>query len=307
MLPDEYLELAKKVNNWGRWGPDDQRGTLNLLTPEAIIRGAACVKQGRAMPLGLRLSERGPQTGALRGRINPIRTMVAINEALSPDPDGAAMSDDMVVMSPQGATHWDALAHVSCGGKLYNGFDASTITTAGATKLGIHTTGPIVGRGILLDVARAAGVEFLAGGHALTAEDLDAAASWGSVKVHPGDIVLVRTGHIRHFHAGDRDRYMYTSPGLSMKTVEWFHDHDIAAVATDTIALEVYPCERDDLFFPVHALHLVEMGLIQGQNFDLEALSEDCASDRVFEFLFEGTPEPFVRGLGSPVNPVAIK
>ncbi len=306
-LPDEYVELAKKLNNWGRWGPDDQRGTLNFITPEAVVRAAQLVKVGKAISLALPMSDRGPQTGALKGRINPIKTMVAINEPLSQDPDGAAMSDDLLIVSPQGSTHWDALAHVSRDGLLYNGFSASQITTDGAHKLGIHKTGPIVGRGILLDVARAAGVDRLTGGHALTGQDLDAAATWGGIKPAPGDIVLVRTGHIQLLHQGDRDGYLFTSPGLSMKTAEWFYDHQVAAVATDTIALEVYPCERDDLMFPVHMLHLVEMGLTQGQNFDLEELGRDCADDRVYEFFFEGTPEPIVRGLGSFVNPIAVK
>ncbi len=306
-LPDEYFELASKVNNWGRWGDDDQRGTLNFITPERIVKAAQLVKQGKAISLSLALSENGPQTGALRGRINPIKTMVAINEPLSADPEGPAMSDDLVVLSPQGATHWDALAHVSRNGLLYNGFEASTINTSGAHKLGIHKTGPIVGRGILLDVARTAGVDRLSGGHALTSDDLDAASTWGGIKPTSGDIVLVRTGHISLLHQGDKDGYIFTSPGLSMKTAEWFHDNEIAAVATDTIALEVYPCEREDLMLPVHMLHLVEMGLTQGQNFDLEALALDCAQDRTYEFFLEATPEPLVRGLGSMVNAIAIK
>jgi len=306
-LPESYLQLAKRVNNWGRWGADDQRGTLNFITAEAVCRAAACVKQGKVFSLALPLSENGPQNGALRGRINPIHTMVAINEPLSGDPDGPCMNDDFVVMSPQGSTHWDALAHVSVGGKLYNGVAAATVTGRGARQLAIHKTGPVVGRGILLDCARAAGVDRLAGGHALTADDLEAAASWGKVKVASGDIVLVRTGHIQNLKEGDRDAYVMTSPGLSTKTVEWFHDNEIAAVATDTIALEVYPCEEVGMLFPVHALHLVEMGLMQGQNFDLEELAQDCAADRCYEFLFSGTPEPLVRGLGAPVNPVAVK
>jgi hypothetical protein len=92
-----------------------------------------------------------------------------------------------------------------------------------------------------------------------------------------------------------------------MMTVEWFHDRDAAAVATDNLAFEVYPCEREDCLLPVHLLHLVEMGMTQGQNFDLEALAADCADDGVYEFFLDASPQPFVGGIGSPVNPVAIK
>jgi len=87
----------------------------------------------------------------------------------------------------------------------------------------------------------------------------------------------------------------------------WFHDHDLAAVATDTMAFEVWPPQRKDCLFPLHLLDLVEMGLLQGQNFDLEALAADCADDGVYEFLLEASPEPFVAGLGGPVVPVAVK
>jgi len=89
--------------------------------------------------------------------------------------------------------------------------------------------------------------------------------------------------------------------------VRWFRRHDVAAVATDTMSFEVFPCERDDLFFPVHLLDLVEMGMIQGQNFQLEALAADCADDGVYTFLLEATPDPFVKAVGAPVQPIAVK
>jgi kynurenine formamidase len=307
-LPEEFHELARRVNNWGRWGADDEIGTLNLITPEVVRRAAASVRRGAAFPLAIPLSGDGPQTGAVPGRMNPLRTMVSVNEPLLGDPALVCFSDDVVVMSLQAATHWDSLAHASYDDRVYNGFGASAaVTAAGARRCGIDKVASLVGRGVLLDVARARGVERLDGGHALTAEDLDAAEELARVAVGPGDVVLVRTGQIQLFRQGQRDRYMYPSPGLSTMTVEWFHGRDVAAVAADTLPFEVCPFERDDVVLPVHLLHLVEMGLTQGQNFDLEALAADCADDGVYAFLLEASPEPFVGGLGSPVNPVAIK
>jgi kynurenine formamidase len=96
-------------------------------------------------------------------------------------------------------------------------------------------------------------------------------------------------------------------PGPGMESARWFHAKGIAAVATDNPGFEVWPPERDDLLLPVHLLDIVEMGLTQGQNWDFEELATDCASDGVYEFLLSASPEPFERGLGSPVNPVAIK
>jgi kynurenine formamidase len=306
-MPPEFEELARKVNNWGRWGDDDEIGTLNLITPEAVARAAACVKRGRTFSLAIPLSLDGPQLGFIPGRINPLRTMVAINTPLTGDPEQFCSSDDIVVMALQAATHWDSLAHVSYAGRLYNGFPAASITERGAAHCGIDKIAAIVGRGVLLDVARALGVERLEPGYALTADDLDAAEDHARLKVTPGDIVLLRTGQMTRLKQGDKLGYAYPNPGPSLQTVEWFRNHDVAAIATDSLTFEVYPSERPDLPLPVHLLHLVEMGMTQGQNFDLEALAADCADDGVHEFLLDASPQPFVGGLGTPVNPVAVK
>jgi kynurenine formamidase len=306
-LPEEFHQLAKRVNNWGRWGQDDEVGTLNLITPEVVTKAAACIKTAKRFSLAVPLSLDGPQTGAIPGRINPLRTMVAINDAFTGDPTQFCTSDDVVTMGLQAATHWDSLAHVSYDNRLYNGFPATSITAHGAARCGIDKIATLASRGVLLDVARAKGADRLPGGYALRPEDLDAAEELAKVKVSPGDIVLLRTGQMQLFMAGDKVAYGVPTPGPSMMTVEWFHDRDAAAVATDNLAFEVYPCEREDCLLPVHLLHLVEMGMTQGQNFDLEALAADCADDGVYEFFLDASPQPFVGGIGSPVNPVAIK
>ncbi|TML64100.1 MAG: cyclase family protein [Actinobacteria bacterium] len=306
-LPPEFHDLAKKVNNWGRWGDDDEIGTVNLVTPEVIRRAAACVRTGRTFSLAIPLSLDGPQTGYVPGRINPLRTMVTVNTPFTGDPSEFCTSDDIVVMALQAATHWDSLAHVSYDGRLYNGFPAGSVDASGASRCGIDKISTLVSRGVLLDLALAKGVDRLDGGYALTAGDLDAACELARVRVEPGDIVLLRTGQMQLLKRGDKLAYAAPTPGPSTMTVEWFHDHDVAAVATDSLTFEVFPCERKDALLPVHLLHLVEMGMTQGQNFDLDALAADCAGDGVYEFLLDASPQPFVRGLGSPVNPVAVK
>jgi kynurenine formamidase len=309
LLSPEFLELATRVSNWGRWGDDDELGTINLIDAAAVQRGAACVRTGKRFSLAVRMDQHSPQIGAIPGRINPLRTMVAINTEYAGSPEGFCASDDVVTMGLQAATHWDSLAHVSYRGQLYNGFPASSITAeAGATKCGIARVRSLTTRGVLLDVARALDQDRLEPGFGVTAEHLDAALALAGVELQPGDVVLVRTGHMQLFKARDRDTYAGGhQPGLTMRTAVWFHERDLAAVATDTIALEVYPCEDMQLLFPVHLLNLRDMGLLQGQNFDLEALSADCAADGVYEFLLEASPLPFTGGCGSPVNPVAIK
>jgi len=307
-LPDEFTELARKVNNWGRWGSDDEIGTLNLISDEVVRRAASCVRTGKRFSLAIPLSEDGPQLGNIPGRTNPERRMISLHLGLTKDSDQIRFSDDAVSMPLQCATHWDALAHVSYGGRLYNGFPVDSVDERGAGRCGIANVTSLISRGVLLDVARTRGVDRLEAGYVITPDDLDAAEVVARVRVEPGDVILIRTGHIRLLKDGKKQEYTTGgSPGPGMAAAGWFRERDIAAVATDTIAFEVWPLERKDLIFPVHLLDLVEMGLTQGQNFDLEALSEDCATDGVHEFLLSASPEPFDRGLGSPVNPVAVK
>ncbi|GHC77176.1 cyclase family protein [Streptomyces violaceochromogenes] len=305
-LPDAFHDIAKRVNNWGRWGSDDEIGTLNLITDEVVRRAAATVRTGRRVPLALPLQQDGVQTGMIPGRVNPLHAMVQINQEIF-GPGTVACSDDAVTMGLQAATHWDALSHVSHSGRLYNGRPAHTVTAhGGAGFSGIGTVRHVVSRGVLLDVARARGTDRLDGGHAVTPEDLDAAEELAGTRVRAGDVVLVRTGQIQAYLAGDRHGYAYPSPGLSIRTPEWFHARDVAAVADDTLTFEVFPPEVEDLWLPVHALDLVEMGMPQGQNWNLEKLSTACGEAGRYAFLLTATPEPFTGATGSPVAPVAV-
>jgi kynurenine formamidase len=305
-LPAEFHDIAKRVNNWGRWGGDDEIGTLNLITDDVVRAAAQTVRSGRRIPLALPLQQDGVQTGMIPGRVNPMHTMVMLNYEMF-GAGTVATSDDAVTMGLQAATHWDALTHVSHSGRIYNGRPADSITAhGGAAFCGIEKVTTLVSRGVLLDVARARGAGRLPGDHAVTPEDLDAAEELAGTRVRSGDIVLVRTGQMQICLAGDKHAYAYPSPGLSVRTPEWFHARDVAAVANDTMTFEIFPPEIEDLWLPVHALDLVEMGMLQGQNWNLEALSEACAEAGRCEFLLDATPEPFVGGTGSPVAPVAV-
>jgi kynurenine formamidase len=221
------------------------------------------------------------------------------------EPDGVLFNDDAIAMGLQAATHWDGLAHVSYGGRLYNGYPADTVTGLGVDRLSIHRVGPLAGRGVLLDIARLQGVDRLDGGFAIGAALLDEACEQARVTVEPGDIVLVHTGHLALLP--DRAAYASATPGLDTTAAAWMRAHDVAATATDTLALEVFPGERDDAFLPVHYLHIVEMGLTQGQNWVLGPLAEACAADGRYDFLLVAPPEPVVGGAGAPVHPVALR
>ena len=301
-------ELAPKVSNWGRWGPADERGTLNFITPEAVRRAAGCVKRGAIFSLGLALGADGPQIGQ-GGRVNPIHLMSAIDGRLGTDAEDPRYADDFVTMPLQCATQWDSLAHVYYDGQLYNGFPATTLSTAGAARAGIDKVGPaIVTRGVLLDLARTRGVERLRAGEVITPADLEAAERAEGVRAGTGDVLLVRTGHLAVFKVdGDREGYMRVMPGLGIACVAWLHARQVAAVASDTSAVEVIPFEDPATPLPVHALCIRDLGLTLGEMFDLDALAADCARDGVWEFLLTAPPLKVTGGIGSPLNPLAVK
>jgi kynurenine formamidase len=301
-------DIARKVSNWGRWGKEDERGTLNFITPDVVLRAAACVKRGVTFSLGLPFGADGPQIGQ-GGRVNPVHLMTATDGRLGADPNDPHYADDWLMLPLQCATQWDSLAHVWYGDQLYNGFPAATVTAAGAAYNGIDKMGAgIVSRGVLLDVARTNGVERLPPGHAITPAELEAAERAEGVRVARGDVLLVRTGHLQAFtQDGDRIAYMRQMPGLGVACVEWLHAREVAAVASDTMAVEVIPFETAGTVLPVHALCIRDMGLVLGEMFQLDALADDCASDGTWCCLLTAPPLRTTGGVGSPLNPIAVK
>jgi kynurenine formamidase len=306
-MPDYLREMAARVSNWGRWGADDRRGTLNLIDEAAVRRGMASARQGKVFSLTYPFDEDGPQLGFIPGRVNPERKMISLNHSMSGDPGDFTSSDDAVTMGVQASTHLDSLAHVGYDGLLYNGLSDTTTDETGSTELGIEKVGPVVSRGILLDIARLHGVDFFDDAYAIGADDLDKAAALGGITVMPGDIVCVRTGHQHWLRVGDKVHYSYPTPGLGQKSIEWVRDHDVAIVATDTIVFECYPPEDPAAMLPVHMINIRDIGLTQGQNWALDELAADCAADGQYDFLLTATPLPFTRAVGGPVAPTAIK
>jgi kynurenine formamidase len=306
---EKIRALGKKLSNWGRWGADDERGTLNFITPDVVQRAAQLVRRGAVFSLGLSFGAEGPQIGQ-GGRVNPLHLMTAVDQRLPADyPDGFRYADDVLIFPLQCATQWDSLAHVHYDGQLYNGFPASSTSSAGAARNGIDKIGAgVVSRGVLLDLAVVAGVPRLQPGHVIAPAELEAAERRQGVRVQRGDVLLVRTGHLSVFtRDGDRVGYMRTMPGLGMACAEWLHDREVAAVASDTNSVEVIPFEDSNNPLPLHLIGLRDMGLTLGEMFVLDALAEDCASDGAWEFLFSAPPLKITGAVGSPLNPLAIK
>jgi len=312
-MADIIRETGERCRNWGRWGTDDERGTLNYITPEAIVEAARLVKRGAVFSLAIPFNARGPQINQPR-RFNPIHRMMITGPDCTTGaitfPGGVGFSDDMVIMPLQCATQWDALSHCFEDGRMYNGYDANEVSSRGAKRNGIDKiANGVVARGVLLDIPRLKGVKWLEPGSAITAGDLDAALAAHHVTVRSGDALLVRTGHMTlckdrggwgTYAGGD-------APGLSFHTADWIHRRQIAAVATDTWGMEVRPNEIAGSFQPLHQVCIPNMGLTIGEIFFLDDLADDCARDGVYEFFFVAPPLPITGAVGSPINPLAIK
>jgi len=296
--------LGRRISTWGRFGQDDVRGSLNFVTPDAICRAARLVKRGAVFSLALPLSADGPQVGKV-GRNNPVHLMSVIGDQL---PGGFTAADDWIFMPLQCGTQWDCFAHGSYDDTLYNGVPASTVTARGSSVIGIERwKHDVIGRGVLLDVARLRGVPRMQIGEAISPEELDRACAAQGVAVEPGDIVLVRTGWITMFtRDGDKVNLWEGEPGLSIACADWLTSRRVAAVACDNFAVEVYPSETDTMI-PLHMVLLRDAGIVLGELFDLEELAEDCARDKVYEFLLVAPVLPVVGAVGTPINPLAIK
>jgi len=295
-------------NNWGRWGDDDQRGTLNLLTPDRVAQAAALVRTGERFPLGLPIG--GVPTPSHRPPVSHLFSNVAGDYVLGDAPAGLQTSDDYVMMALQASTQVDGFGHFGGDGFMYNGFWAGLVSArSGARRLGVHHFGDgFVGRGVLLDVARHVGVERLDPMFRVGPALLEATAGAQGVEVRSGDLLLVRTGWLGWWLAqDDKTDPVRDEPGVSAKAVPWIAERDVALLATDTTAVEVMAPEEGERPLALHVAALRDLGMPLGEMFDVDALAAACASDGVWEFFLSIGVLPVVNGVGSPVNPIAVR
>jgi len=304
----EYFDaLAARVRNWGRWGDQDQRGTLNFITTDVVQRAALEVVTGEVFSLAIPFDQTGPQDGRIRS--NPLRLMKQTGHHAQGYPGRFRYADDVVVMALQAASQWDALAHVHYDGQMYNGYPASSITDEGTSACDVTQLNPgVASRGVLVDVARWRGVPWLEAGSVISPEDLDQVLAAQGTEIRSGDVLLIRTGW-RSRYLSDMDRVAFKAgePGLSVRTVEWLAEREIAAVGSDNFAIEVLPGEVEGEYLPFHMIALRDMGMPLAEILDLEEWASACARDHRYSGLFVGAPLPFTQAVGSPVNPLLLR
>jgi kynurenine formamidase len=314
---NDIRAASNRLKNWGRWGKDDEIGTLNHVTSEDIVAAAQLVRKGKVISLALNYDQHGPQGGKTKypalGRFNPIHLMTRTGtDAYSGVLDHRKIrgTDDIIIMPLQCGTQWDGLGHILYGNYMWNGYDCRNVTSGGAQKGGIEKTKEkMVGRGVLLDVARVLRKKWLPDAFAITNDVLDYTAEKQGITVRRGDYLLVRTGHVeRCLSVKSWDGYSGgDAPGLAFETLDWLQKKQVAAIVTDTWGVEVRPNETDEANQPWHWIAIPIMGLTVGEIFDLGELAKDCAQDKRYEFLFVAPALPITGAVGSPVNPLAIK
>ena len=298
--------------NWGRFGPDDERGMLNLLTPEVVLEALRAPKTGKVYSLALPIQRAGVPYFDYRGA--PTRLTLTHQSDRGQfvgygAPDHIGANEDVLILASHNETHMDALSHVFAERMMYNGVPVEAVSAAaGATKLGIEKVGWIVGRAVMLDMVRFFGADgWLEGPQGISGDDLEACARRQGVEIRPRDIVLVRTGWIDWFLAqnfrGPADVSVtdFAQPGLSTEVVGFVDDHDITVIGCDNSAVEVLGRPGDG-FLAGHVELLVKRGIHLVEHLMLKAM----ADDQCYECLFMVAPLPVVGAAGSPVNPIAI-
>ena len=307
--------LKDSPSNWGKWGPDDEVGSLNYLTDQEVLRGIKSVTKGEVHTLQ-RLINDPKGDPVWPGRAPAERTMLLDEATWDSDdapqfPGGLHYADDKINAFLQGSTQYDALGHVWYGGKLWNGYDART-TVGGMDKASVEPIAQrgVVGRGILLDMARFVGKDAMDKGETFTHEDLVKCAEAQGTTIEKHDIIVIRTNFIqRFFDEGEKFYEGFNEPGLvySPELVEWFQDMEIPTLVTDTIANEVTYDPNNGVALVLHNALMRNLGVTLTEICDLETLAESSAQDKQYTFLYAAAPLKVHRATGSPVNPLAIK
>ena len=294
----EFDRWMEEISNWGRWGPEDELGTLNLITDETRRAAAGLVEAGVSVSMALDLNT---QRDALNA--NPFEHTLSTSRFADHEVAGDVYS---VQYHGFAHSHVDGLPHFAHKGRMYNGFPVSGLREDGAERLGIHNArNGIVTRGVLIDMPRHRGVDYLEPGTALTAEDLEEWEEATGVRVGSGDVLLIRTGRWEAVRQLGQWNFVERAAGSHASVAKWLKERDVAVIGSDGVS-DVMPSGVDGLANPLHELVIVGLGMPILDNLDLDAVAEEAARRDRWEFLFVGAPLRVVGGTGSPLNPLAV-
>ena len=295
-----------ETTNWGRWGDTDERGALNLLTPDVVASAAGSIRTGKVYTLGIPIQSKDVPLMDYRG--TPMRLTLqnesdeGIYAAYGCAP-GTGAHEDILVFASHTTSHMDALCHVYGDSQHYNGFPAASMKThTGAQHLGIEKVDGFAARCVLLDMVRhlADGAGWVELGRNLSGAELEACAAAQGTEIRAGDVVLIRTGYLDFWFANSPN-IPFEQAGIGADAANWLADRDVVAVGSDNAAIEVIPFDSGD-FLNVHKILLVERGIYMLEFLNLKAL----ADDETYEGLITVAPLKVTGATGSPINPVVI-
>ena len=309
-LEDELMGYMRKLSNWGRWGRDDQLGTINHITSEQRKGAAALVKEGVSVTMS-RLISPNMDLGAADVTTLPMVYMRGtggdyIGREQSTNPQGVG---DFFGIFYHGltTTHLDSLAHIFWDGKMYNDYPATLVNSfRGATRESIDVLKDgIVTRGVLIDMAKVKGVKWQEPGEGTFPEDLEEAEKALGVRVRQGDVLFLRTGELRRRNEEGPVKLMEVGfPGFDGASLPWLHERQVAIIGADT-ATDVRPSGYSSLALPVHSIAIPHMGLWLLDNANLEDVAAACERYSRWEFMVTLAPLRVDGGTGCPINPIA--
>ena len=303
---EEFDLLFEKLKNWNRWGPDDDKGTLNYITQDKIIRAAALVKSGRCLSMAIPINKTAEADNP-----NPAIHYMVKTHDMDAGSVNMNIATDFLGMQFHGDchTHMDSLCHISYKGLLYNGIPADTVDVTGAERLDVTSYAHgIVGRGVLIDVPRYRGVDWLEPGEAVTAEEIEAVENSQGVKLGEGDIMLFRTGQYHRRNQKGPWNVGFDGEGragLDPYSLLLLHERKVAAFLPEGDG-EVHPGYVEGIRSPIHALQVAAMGMLVADSLQLEEVAAACSEEGRFTFMVAFSPLRLPRGTGSPFNPIAV-
>ncbi len=295
----EFDQLMQEISNWGRWGANDQLGTLNLITPAKRREAASLVEDGVTVSMALDLNKQEDELNT-----SPFEHQVIIAEF-----GGHTGIVDTFSVNYHGYahSHIDGLQHITHKGELYNGMSLESVRPEGTERLGIQNVGinGVFTRGVLIDMPRFLDIDFLPAGTAITVKDLEAWEKEAGVTVGSGDVLLIRTGRWTQVAQEGQWNFMEKAAGLHASVAAWLKSRDVAVIGCDGVS-DVTPSGVEGLVIPLHELVIAGLGMPMLDNLDLEAVAEAAAERGRFTFLFVGAPLRVPGGTGSPLNPLAV-
>ena len=306
--PEALDDLFRTLSNWDRFGPDDQRGTLNYLTPARVAAAAGLVVTGETISLAHDLA-----TEPMPEHPHPVQHhMLASGDArVSNGIPGYEAARDHLALDVHGlwTTHVDALSHMFVRGQMYNARSASLVQDDGAAANSVMSMADgIAGRGILLDIPASRGTAYLEEDDVVTIEDLERAEAFGDVSISKGDLVLISTGRdpLRRARGSSFSGLASGMAGLDPECLEWLAEREPAVLGSDGIS-DRLPFQADPSWpFPIHQIAITAMGLHLIDAMDLEALSARCLEWSRWTFMVVVSILRIPGGTASPVNPIAI-